>query len=428
MKPYFCIYIFAPILFFSCQTVDQNTLDWKASAVIYEVNVRQYTPEGTFNAFAGHLPRLKELGVDVLWLMPIHPIGQLERKGSLGSYYAVRDYTAVNPEFGSMDDFKDLVNKAHTFGFKVIIDWVANHTSPDAVWAENKEWYQTDSNGNFVIQYDWTDIAQLNFDNHDMRRAMTDAMLFWVRETDIDGFRCDVAWNIPVDFWESTVDELKSIKPDLFMLAEAEEPPLQQKAFDLYYAWHLHHVMNEIAQSKSDVNDFRSAFYNMIQRFPAHAIPMYFTSNHDENSWSGTEFERMGEAARIFAVLTYLLPGAPLIYNGQEAGFDRRLLFFEKDLIHWNNTQGYTSFYKELNQLRKSNRALYGQEQGGPLVEINNSVPEAVFSFERSVTGNKVIAAFNLSNQLQRVLFESNYSELSGDVVFAPWEYKVFNR
>jgi len=393
--------------------------------VIYEVNVRQYTPEGTFQAFSNHLPRLKDLGVDILWLMPIHPIGELERKGSLGSYYAVRDYTAVNPEFGSMDDFKALVKKAHAHGFKVIIDWVANHTSPDAVWTEHKDWYQTDSSGNFVIQYDWTDIAQLDFDNHDMRRAMTNAMLFWVRETDIDGFRCDVAWNIPADFWESTVTELKAIKRDLFMLAEAEEPPLQLKAFNSYYAWHLHHVMNLVAQGKSDVNEFRKVLNAMLQRFPTHAIPMYFTSNHDENSWAGTEFERMGPAARAFAALCYLLPGMPLIYNGQEAGFDRRLQFFEKDLIDWDDTLDFTSFYRNLNHLRKSNRALFSQEKGGALVELDNSVPEAIFSFERAVKGNKVIAVFNLSNQVQHVTIESTDQEVGSIVMMDPWAYKV---
>jgi len=429
MKTRIFFYLFFAVCV-SCQHVAPYSTDsdWTADAVIYEVNVRQFTPEGTFDAFATHLPRLKDLGVDILWLMPIHPIGELERKGTLGSYYAVKDYTAVNPEFGTLDDFKALVGKAHELDLKIIIDWVPNHTSPDAVWSVNREWYLTDDSGNFVIQYDWTDIAQLDYTNQDMRHAMINAMLYWITEANIDGFRCDVAWNVPVDFWEDAVTACKAVKPDLFMLAEAEEPPLQQRAFNMYYAWHLHHVMNEVAQGAADVQELRDALKNMLGRFPTYAIPMYFTSNHDENSWSGTEFERMGEAARTFAVLTYLLPGMPLIYNGQEVGFDRRLLFFEKDEIDWNDTSDFTAFYRELNQLRKSNPALYSQEKGGDVVEIVNSAPKAVFSFERAVSGNKVMAVFNLTDQVQHVTFENSYSVLDNIDVLEPWAYHIFVR
>jgi len=254
-----------------------------------------------------------------------------------------------------------------------------------------------------------------------MRRAMIDAMLYWIKETNIDGYRCDVAWNVPVDFWEVAVKELKAVKSDLFMLAEAEEPLLQQTAFNMYYAWHLHHVMNEIAQGRADVDELRSAFHQMNQRFPSYAIPMYFTSNHDENSWAGTEFERMGEAARTFAALTYLLPGMPLIYNGQEVGFNRRLLFFEKDEIDWVDRLDFTAFYRDLNHLRKANPALYSQEKGGHLVEMINSVPQAVFSFSREVKGNKVVAIFNLSNKQQHIVFQNGYPEL----ILEPWGYKI---
>ncbi|MDR0295156.1 MAG: alpha-amylase [Prevotellaceae bacterium] len=425
MKPFYCLLLTAYCVLSSCQQQVETHPAWSANAVIYEVNVRQYTSEGTFDAFAEHLPRLKDLGVDILWIMPIHPIGNLERKGSLGSYYAVKDYTAINPEFGTLDDFKAMVNNAHELGFKLIIDWVANHTSPDAVWTVNKDWYVTDSLGNFVVEYDWTDISKLNFDNKDMRRAMADAMLYWVKEANIDGFRCDVAGNVPVDFWEDAVKELKAVKPDIFMLAEAEEPPLQHKAFNMYYAWHLHSIMNKIAQGTVDVNALRHALEVMNERFSAYTIPMIFTSNHDENSWHGTEFERMGEAARTFAALTYLLPGMPLIYNGQEVGFNRRLAFFEKDKIDWNDSSDYTAFYRELNQLRKANPALYSQDKGGQLVEIKNSVPDAVFSFERAVKGNKVITVFNLTNQQQTVEFESVEPELKAIAALEPWEYRV---
>ncbi|MCL2098081.1 MAG: alpha-amylase family glycosyl hydrolase [Bacteroidales bacterium] len=427
MKPFYYLLITVCCISASCrQQAEQYHPDWSADAVIYEVNVRQYTPEGTFNAFTEHLPRLKDLCVDILWIMPMHPIGELERKGSLGSYYAIKDYTAVNSEFGSLDDFKAMVNKAHELGFKVIIDWVANHTSPDAVWTVNKDWYITDSLGNFVIEYDWTDIAKLNYNNNDMRRAMIDAMLYWIKETHIDGFRCDVAGNVPVDFWEAALIELKAVKSDVFMLAEAEEPPLQQKAFNMYYAWHLHSEMNKIAQGLADANELRHVLELMNQRFPAYTIPMMFTSNHDENSWHGTEFERMGTAARAFAALTYLLPGMPLIYNGQEAGFNRRLAFFEKDEIDWTDQEDYTAFYRDLNKLRKNNPALHSQDKGGPLVEIKNSVPNAVFSFEREVKGNKVTAVFNLTDKEHSVAFESDYSKLKAIDALTPWEYKIF--
>ncbi len=417
--------LFACSLFVSCQSPGQDP-EWNAGAVIYEVNIRQYTPEGTFKAFEQHLPRLKDLGVDILWIMPLHPIGELERKGSLGSYYAIRDYKAVNPEFGSIEDFKGLVDKAHALGLRVIIDWVANHTSPDAVWAVNKDWYVTDSLGRFVVQYDWTDIAKLNYDNKDMRRAMTDAMLFWVKETHIDGFRCDVASEVPVDFWEAAVKELKAVNPGLFMLAEAEEPALQQKAFDMYYAWHLHAMMNKVAQGKADVDSLRYVLGLMNSRFPAGTIPMIFTSNHDENSWHGTEFERMGAAARPMAVLTYLLPGMPLIYNGQEAGFNRRLAFFDKDEINWADSLGYTQFYQELNHLRKTNKALHSQPWGARLEEISNSASKDVWSFQRIAAGDTVLAVFNMSNQDQQVEFPGvAYPELSATLVLAPWEYRI---
>jgi glycosidase len=417
------------LLIFSCHTPEQPLQhpEWSRNAVIYEVNVRQYTPEGTFNAFAEHLPRLKDLGVDILWFMPIHPIGVEERKGPLGSYYSVRDYEAVNPEFGDMNDFKNVVQQAHEMGFKVIIDWVANHTSRDAKWINNEGWYLKDSAGRIKMLYDWTDVAELNYDNPAMRRAMTDALLYWVREADIDGFRCDVAVEVPVDFWDAAVAELKAVKPDLFMLAEAEEPALQQNAFDMYYAWSLHATMNRIAQGKENVTALRSGLQQMNSRFPSFTIPMYFTSNHDENSWNGTEFERMGEAAKTFAALTYILPGMPLIYNGQEAGFNRRLEFFTKDQIDWTDNGGYFHFYKELNQLRKSHPALYSQPSGGVLQEIGNSTPEAVFACRRNVDGNTVVAVFNLSNAPQNVTFDEPAADELKDVLsLQPWEYKIY--
>ena len=401
--------------------------EWSGDAVIYEVNVRQFTPEGTFGAFAEHLPRLKDLGVDVLWFMPIHPIGVKERKGALGSYYSISDYKAVNPEFGSFSDFKLLVQAAHSLGFRVIIDWVANHTSRDAKWTANPDWYVLDSAGSPVAPYDWTDVAKLDFNNADMRSAMIDAMLFWVTETEIDGFRCDAAMEVPADFWETAAAEIRSAKADVLMLAEAEEPPLMSRGFDMYYAWSLHHAMNQTAQGKANVDTLRQRLQAMETRFPACAIPLMFTSNHDENSWNGTEFERMGGAAKTFAALTYLLPGMPLIYSGQEVGLNRRLAFFARDPIDWTDEQGFSDFYKGLNDLRRNNPALHSQPQGGALQEIKNSVPDRVFSFVRASPNNRVLAVFNLSGDPQEVTFDTaDYNDLKDGLTLQAWEYRIY--
>ena len=400
--------------------------DWVYDATIYEVNVRQYTKEGTFNAFEKHIPRLKELGVNILWFMPVQPIGEEGRKGTLGSYYSIKDYTQTNPEFGTLDDFKQVVDAAHNAGMKVVLDWVANHTSHDAIWTtEHKDWYVTDSLGNVVSPYDWTDVAQLNYNNTDMRKAMQEAMIFWLKETHIDGFRCDMAELVPVDFWESTVNKLKKVKPDVFMLAEAEAPELNVNAFDVYYAWEMHHTMNNIAQGKANVDALRETLKKM-SRFPDYAIPMYFTSNHDENSWNGSEFERMGDAARTFAVLTYMLPGIPLIYSGQEVGFNHRLAFFEKDSINWNDPDHFTAFYQSLIQLRKANKALFSPELGGKLEEITTSKPDEIFAIQRKVENNRLIAVFNLSPNTVDFTVENN--DLPAKMQLSPWEYKIITK
>jgi len=403
--------------------------DWVYDATIYEVNIRQYTQEGTFTAFTKHIPQLKDLGAGILWVMPIQPIGVEKRKGTLGSYYSIQNYTQTNPDFGTLNDFKQLVGAAHDAGMKVILDWVANHTSHDAVWiTEHKDWYVTDSLGNVVSPFDWTDVAKLNYNNADMRKAMQDAMAFWLKETDIDGFRCDVASEVPADFWESTVTELKKIKPDIFMLAEAEKPELNVKAFNAYYAWDMHHRMNDIAQGKANVDSLRKTLLKMSS-FPDYAIPMIFTSNHDENSWNGTEFERLGAAARTFAALTYMLPGMPLIYNGQEIGFNRRLQFFEKDSIDWSNDpDNFTAFYQSLIKLKKANKALFSQELGGKLEEIDTNKPQEIFAFQRKVEDNNVIAIFNLSPDTVDFTIENEkFQNLPPQMQLSPWEYKIIN-
>lgn len=445
------ILLFAALLLFACKTNDTTEVtttdsgqhtDWVYDATIYEVNVRQYTTEGTFSAFQQHLPRLKELGVDILWFMPIQTIGEVERKGSLGSYYSIQNYTEVNSEFGTIEDFKTVVDKAHAAGMKVILDWVANHTSRDAVWLEKKDWYVTNSDGKIVAPYDWSDVAKLNYDNEDMRRAMLESMLWWVRETGIDGFRCDVANEVPTDFWITATDSLKRLKPDIFMLAEAEEPELNQQAFDAYYAWDFHHKMNMVAKGEGNVDSLRASLNKMITRFDDRAIPMYFTSNHDENSWNGTEFERMGDAVPSFAALTYVLPGMPLIYNGQEVGFNRRLEFFEKDNIDWPSAESVhwlTDLYEHLNALKESNPALFAQEKGGEMVEIANNMPQKVWSFKRVKGENEVHCVFNFSDEEVWVEFEDGVSGTSfrefnidepsvgiSAMKLKPWEFKLY--
>lgn len=376
---------------------------WSESAVIYEVNVRQYTVEGTFKAFDEHLPRLKELGVDILWFMPVYPIGEVERKGELGSYYSIRDYKAVNPEFGDMADFQATVDKAHELGFKVILDWVANHTSRDHRWIEeNPDWYvMDDSTGTPVAPFDWTDVAELNYDNADMRAAMLDAMTYWVTEAGIDGFRCDVAHEVPVDFWNDAVKALRRIRPDLYMLAESEEPALLTDAFDAYYGWSNHAFMNKLAQGKATAAEYASYRLEHETKLPVESIEMNFTSNHDENSWSGTEFKRMGDAARQFAVLTFVLPGMPLIYSGQETGSMKSLEFFERDPIVWDDPQDFTGFYKELIAMRDAHPSMYAPRAGAPMKILSNTVPEKVFSFQRKFDGpaseDGFTAIFNFS-------------------------------
>ena len=397
--------------------------DWVYNATIYEVNIRQYTKEGTFNAFEKHIPRLKELGINILWLMPVQPIGEEKRKGTLGSYYSIKNYTQTNPEFGTLDDFKQLVNAAHNAGMKVILDWAPKHTSYDADWiSEHKDWYVSDSLGNAVSLYDWTDVAELNYNNAGMRKAMQDAMIFWLKETNIDGFRYEVAYEIPLDFWKPTVSELKKIKPDIFTLAEAEESAINANVFDAYYNWDTYNAMNRIARGKTNVNSLRKAIKTLLE-FSDEAIPLLFTSNHDENSWRGSEYERMGNAAHTFAVLTYMLPGMPLIYSGQEVGSNRRLEFFEKDSINWNDSNNSTALYQMLNKLKKENKALFCPELGGKLEEITTSKPDKIFAIQRKVDNDKIIAIFNLSPDT--VNFTIKNDNLPPKMQLSPWEYKI---
>lgn len=398
--------LFTTLLLVACgsQPRQASHPDWSYNSVVYEMNVRQYTPQGTLTAAAGELPRLKELGVDVIWLMPIYPIGVKERKGTLGSYYAISDYQAVNPEFGTMEDFDRFLAQAHELGLRVILDWVANHTSPDARWIEERpaDWYVRDSLGNTVVQYDWTDIAKLNYDNPQVRKAMEAAMRFWL-DKGVDGLRCDMACEVPIDFWQQTLPALRLDYPGIYLLAEGEAPELHDGAFDASYAWELHHLLNDIAQGKKSAADLRAYIDKDAAAMPREAFRLMFTSNHDENSWAGSEFERMGDAARIMALMTFTLPqGQPLIYTGQEMGYDHRFEFFEKDPVPAWESNDFTQFYKRLIRLRHENPALAAGERGGEThFSVKGAASDGLLLFSRRTADNEVIVCANLSpNQI----------------------------
>ncbi len=414
--------------------------EWSRNATIYEVNIRQYTPEGTFEAFLEHIPRLKKMGIDILWLMPINPVGEKNRKGTLGSYYSIRDYKGINPEFGTLDDFKMVVEKAHQEGMKVIIDWVANHTSWDHAWlTEHPDWYLKDSLGNIVPPYDWTDVAPLDFKNRAVWTGMIDAMNYWIVETGIDGFRCDVAWSVPIEFWDFARTELDKIKP-VFMLAEAEGPQYHTRSFDMSYAWELHHLLNSIAKGEKNASALGDQCIKEDTLYPTDAYRMLFTSNHDENSWKGTEFERMGEASICMAVLTATLPGMPLVYSGQESAFNERLKFFEKDTIDWKDYR-LEPFYSKLFALKHAYQPLWNGSWGGRLERIPTSADSLVFAFIREKEGDRIFVLTNLTGKVQEsklmgVAFSGKYKEWFTEeeatfekdamVRLKPWEYKVY--
>lgn len=403
--------------------------DWTYSSVVYEVNIRQFTPEGSFKAFEEHLPRLKDLGVDCIWLMPMYPIGLEGRKDtekSLGSYYAIRDYKDVNPEFGTMEDFDHMLATAHELGFKVILDWVANQTAPDHVWMTTQpaEFYERDSLGNAIWEYDWTDTRSLNYDSHLVWEAMDDAMRFWL-EKGVDGFRCDAAGDVPAEFWQEIMPKLNAEYPDAYFLAEAERDNLADpvQTFDANYAWELHHLLNSLAQGTKTVQDLKDYIARDKARFPKEAFRLMFTSNHDENSWAGTEFEREGIFASACQVLCFTLPqGQPLIYTGQEIGLDRRLKFFDKDSITDWTPNGRTAFFKRLTSLKHNNPALAAGEKGGELVWLEG-MPEGVVGFSREVEGNKVtvVANFGVPAEVEAVELENNSNRATGTQAAEPF-------
>ncbi len=398
----------------SCSPQNQKNVEtnptppeWSYNSTIYEANIRQYTQEGTFAAFEEHLPKLKEMGIEIIWLMPIHPIGEKNRKGTFGSYYSVKDYKGINPSFGTEKDFKRLVDKIHELNMYIIIDWVANHTAWDHPWTKtNKDFYTLDTPGNFIPPVpDWSDVIDLNYKNREMQIQMIDALKYWVEEFDIDGYRCDVAAMVPREFWSEVRKELDKIKL-VFMLAEADEVELHKKGFDMTYGWPLKDLMNNFAKGETKIEDFKDYFLIHEKEYPANAFRMNFTTNHDENSWNGTVFERLGNLAEPFTVLISTAKGMPLVYSGQEAGMNKALEFFEKDEIEWKDHEKREIFTKIFNE-KETNKALWNGEKGGEMNFINVSDNENVLAFYREKENDKIVVILNLSNKDSQISFSS---------------------
>ncbi len=423
-------------------TAQLKTPAWAFDAVIYEVNIRQYTAEGTFQAFQKHLPQLKEMGVGIIWLMPINPIGEKNRKGTLGSYYSVKNYKEINPEFGTKADFKNLVDAIHKLGMHVIVDWVANHTAWDNPWvADHPDFYTKDSLKNFVAPVaDWADVVDLNYDNKDLWKEMINALEYWVKDFNIDGYRCDVAGMVPIEFWNEARIELDKIKP-VFMLAEWETPEMHKKAFEMTYAWEIYKLMNEIYKGNKNAEDLKKQIISDLKKYPDYAFRMQFTSNHDENTWNGTEFERLGDATEMFAAFTNVIPGMPLIYNGQEAAFNRRLAFFDKDSIDWKQST-YFELYKKLFHLKKDNQALWNGIKGGEIEFVNTNDNKNILAFIRYNNADKVFTIFNMSKKEKSVTIDSEFIEgdyfdfkngskvhigNSLNLILQPWTFKIFS-
>jgi len=425
--------------------------EWAKNGVIYQINTRQFTPEGTFTAAMKQLPRLKAMGVDILWLMPVQEIGVVNRKGTLGSPYSVKDYYSVNPEFGTKEDLKAFIAKAHELGLHVILDWVANHTAWDNdLAAKHPDWYERDWKGDFrpTPWWDWEDIIDLDYSKPEVRAYMAKAMAYWVRDMGFDGFRCDVAGYVPLDFWEKVRADLDAIKP-VFMLAEWQSRDLMAKAFDATYSWEWFDSMKAVAQGKADTGALFGYYSNNESGWPEDGYRMVYTSNHDKNAWDGTEYELFGDAYKAASVLAVVGEGMPMIYNGQEAGLNKRLAFFEKDPITWPDTLPMADFYQRLFALYHGNRALWNGTAGGRMVRVINDHPTSVFSFVRQKDDEKVFAIFNMSDKpvravMKETLYTGKYSEefssesiassqksitLAPDMFFdlKPWGYKVFS-
>ena len=404
-----------------------KTVDWIKDKTIYEVNLRQYTETGTFKAFESHIPRLKEMGVEVLWFMPVTPISEKGRKGSLGSYYACSSYTKLNAEFGTEQDFLSLIQLAHKHEMKVMIDWVANHSGREHEWMdEHPNWFSQDKDGNFTERNGWEDVVDLNFENQDMRAALIGAMQYWVRTFNIDGFRSDMAHLVPLDFWMTARKACETIKP-LFWLAECEDVAYHS-VFDASYAWSWMHATTKLVNEQSGVNEIYNILHDYAQ-YPQGAYKLFFTSNHDENTWNGSEYEKYGIAAKAWAVFTFMWKGIPLIYSGQELPNHKRLAFFDKDKIEWTNQPQLGAFYKTLIELRK-NYACIIEGDSFNLPSSNNQVM-AFLRYDQQPEKNAekqiILVVLNFSHQIQKVALEHDYLKGSFLNAFSGLSYS-FNK
>ena len=414
---------------------------WSRNASLYEINLRQFTREGTFKAAQAQLPRLQALGVDILWLMPIHPIGAAHRKGTLGSPYAVRDFTAVNPEFGTLADLRAFVAEAHRLGLHVILDWVGNHTSWDNVLvAAHPDWYDHDRHGRFrpTPWYDWDDIIDLDYGQPALQAYMQDALAYWVREADVDGYRVDAAGLVPLQFWEDARCRLSAIKP-VFMLGEWEGRDLHEAAFDATYAWTWWDALRDIVAGKGELAELTTYYAWNRKFYPKQAYRMLYTTNHDKNAWVGTEFDVFGPAVDAAIALSFVSEGIPLIYNGQEAGNRRQLKFFEHDPIDWTPSP-YGALYASLLALKKAHPALANGPYGATMEPVANDAPQQVLSFVRATGRDKVFAVFNFSPRPAAVRFKDDQAagdyrdfataaavHVDADTVLAlaPWGWRI---
>ncbi|MEO5591769.1 MAG: alpha-amylase family glycosyl hydrolase [Chitinophagaceae bacterium] len=420
-------------------------VEWANDTNIYEVNLRQYTQEGTFNAFIKELPRLRHMGIETLWFMPVTPISEEKRLGTLGSYYACSSYIQTNPEYGNISDFKNLVAAAHDLGFKILIDWVANHTGWDHEWTkQHPEFYRKNLDGHFFDNNGWEDVIDLNYDNQELRAKMISAMEFWVKECSIDGFRCDMAMLVPLDFWKQARRQLDSIKK-LCWLAECEEINYHE-AFDASYTWKWLHKMEAYYRKETDIAGLDEVLKYYDTMFPPTALRAFFTTNHDENSHSGSEYERLGASAEAFAVLCCTWNAIPLIYSGQELPNKKRLKFFDKDFIEWSDKCALHDFFKKLLELRKNNPALKAGSADVVTHRLHTDANQFVFSFLRKNqrTNNEVLVVINLSEDVKHLVhitdgeltgpytnvFTNAVKDFTDEQHFAlqPWEYQVYAR
>ncbi len=400
------------------------TNEMMETAIIYEANIRQYSPEGTFAEFTKDIPVLKELGVKIIWLMPVHPISETKRKATgdtftsdiedekerekyLGSFYAVSDYRAVHPDYGTKEDLRNLINIAHENDMLVILDWVPNHTGWDHNWIDqHPEYYTKNAKGEITdplnedgTSVGWQDVADLDYSNEGLRKAMIADMQYWLTDENIDGFRCDVAGSVPVAFWEEAIPQLRETK-DIFMLAEAWEPDLVKGSnlFDMCYGWENHFLMVDIAKGKKNVQDWDNYMVKIDSMYEKDDILMNFTTNHDENSWKGTVTETFGGADLVMAVLSYVIPGMPLIYSGQEYDLDHRLKFFEKDSIPKKKGK-YFNLYSKLQVIKTTNPALHGGKKAASYIRITTSDDKSILAFQREKGDHKIVFIANLSNE-----------------------------